>query len=314
MERLDDMTDVAASHPNKDALITPETKLDQHPWNLLHSQSDRLHGAHCLIGIPKETLQAHADYLMISSKSTVQALESMDAMIRTLNTALENGVELSMMSVHGPILWSETMTARAHSFGNEDVYMCRVTTRTFNTAENRFILAILKSLVNIHSRLQSSDLWGDLDESEQEHLTDLAQQARSWSQHSRLSQLSRKPLRTRELTTIRHSPRHLLFEPFLELHDRRRTLFTLHELSDFIDPVTREYLEHVVDVTNAVGALTRLPARWSVTANGLERGELSFRHPRADGKYPSGICVRGVPVPAHLDVEARFSRLRPESG
>lgn len=307
------MTDVAASDPTSTDSSAPANSVESHPWNLLHSQSDRLHGAHCLIGIPKDTLRAHADYLLLSSKATVRVLDTMDAMIRTLNTALENGVELSMMSVHGPILWSETMTARAHSFGNEDVYMCRVTTRTFNTAENRFILAVLKTLVSVHSRLQSSDLWSDLDESEQDHLTELAQQARSWSQHARLSQLSRKPLRTRELTTIRHSPRHTLFEPFLELHDRRRSLFTLKELSDFIDPATHDYLDHVVDVTSAVGALTRLPARWTVTANGLERGELSFRHPRAEGKYPSGICVRGVPVPAHRDVEAEFSRLHTDS-
>lgn len=292
-----------------DATATISDDLAMHPWTMLHSQADRLHGAHCLIGMPTTDLRAHADYLLLTSSATSLVLNQMDIMIRELNTAIEDDVELSMMSVRGPILWSETMTARAHSFGNEDVYMCRVTARTFNTAENRFILATLQNLVTTFHRFSQTALWHELEQSERDHLHDEYQLARKWSQHTRLSKLSKKPIRSRELTTIRHSPRNVQFEPFLELHNRRLKLFTTVELNAMADATTREYLHHVAEVANAVGLMTRLPARWSVKVNGLVRGELSFRHPRATGASPHGISLRGIVVPADGELERQFVAL-----
>src|SRR5690606_20576460 len=52
----------------------------------------------------------------------------------------------------GPILWGETLTARAHGLGEEDVFVCGAPQRDYDTVENRIFVAALELLARAAGR------------------------------------------------------------------------------------------------------------------------------------------------------------------
>jgi hypothetical protein len=70
----------------------------------------------------------------------------MELRIRTLPTTVATSSERCVNSVRGPIMWAETITARANALGNDDVFVCMTTARSFDTVENQLLVEALDSI------------------------------------------------------------------------------------------------------------------------------------------------------------------------
>ena len=57
--------------------------------------------------------------------------------------ALSSELERCVHSVRGPVVWSETITARANAFGDEDVFVCAHGPPDFDGPENRLLVWLL---------------------------------------------------------------------------------------------------------------------------------------------------------------------------
>ncbi len=70
-------------------------------------------------------------------------LEAMPKTVRSLATSLQTQTERCLGSLRGPVLWSETMSARASSFGDEGLFVCKTPSRAYDIDENRVLVAAL---------------------------------------------------------------------------------------------------------------------------------------------------------------------------
>jgi hypothetical protein len=93
--------------------------------------------AAALIGGDVATLSDALSITLAASPEATTLLDGMELRIRTLPTGVDTHPERCIYSVRGPILWSEPITARANALGNEDVFVCSHTSRSFDTVENR---------------------------------------------------------------------------------------------------------------------------------------------------------------------------------
>ena len=63
---------------------------------------------------------------------------------RSLATSLQTQTERCIGELRGPVLWSETMSARASSFGDEGLFVCKTPSRAYDIDENRVLVAALR--------------------------------------------------------------------------------------------------------------------------------------------------------------------------
>ena len=95
--------------------------------------------AAALIGGDVGTLTDALSITLAASPEAATLLDGMELRIRTLPTGVDTHPERCIYSVRGPIMWSETITARANALGNEDVSVCSLTGRSFDTDSDRGI-------------------------------------------------------------------------------------------------------------------------------------------------------------------------------
>ena len=70
-------------------------------------------------------------------------LDAMPTVVRSLATSLQTQTERCLGNLRGPVLWSETMSARASSFGDEGLFVCKTPSRAYDIDENRVLVASL---------------------------------------------------------------------------------------------------------------------------------------------------------------------------
>ena len=73
-------------------------------------------------------------------------LDAMPKTVRSLATSLQTQTERCIGNLRGPVLWSETMSARASSFGDEGLFVCKTPSRAYDIDENRVLVAALVSI------------------------------------------------------------------------------------------------------------------------------------------------------------------------
>ena len=106
--------------------------------------------------------------------------------------------ERCINSVRGPVLWSETITARANALGNEDVFVCSITNRSFDTVENRLLVSALDAIARADRALRGPT--GDkVPDEDAARISAVAREAASWRAHPRL-----KDVRSRRGLSLIH--------------------------------------------------------------------------------------------------------------
>jgi hypothetical protein len=232
---------------------------------------------------------------LAASEEAARLLEQMEGHIRVLPMALSNRMEHCIHSVRGPIAWSETITARANALGNEDVFVCRTTRRSFDDPLNRALVGALIEIAGAAKALRGP--LGDLlDSSERNRLDDRAAEARRWRHHPRLVDLAHGRLTPRDLTRIRSGRHAETAKVILDVERRLQDPLCGEDVEGLSDSPTREVHRFWLECIELCEPHASGPTVLEMSDGALCRGPLSFRHPSATGGSGPGLCVGGTPV------------------
>jgi hypothetical protein len=98
---------------------------------------------HALCGVPATMIAELGLLLAAASDDADLLIRTTPGVLRTLSSSTTMAAERCVGHVRGPVLWSETLTARAHTLGSDDVFVCGVMQRDFDTTENEVLLSAL---------------------------------------------------------------------------------------------------------------------------------------------------------------------------
>ena len=101
-----------------------------------------------LLGLSLGAARILASVLLLSSREADRLLKAMPGLSRALTIGTQGRPERSGGELRGPILWAETMAARAASSGDPSCFVYTVAARAYDTPENRVLVAALKALAD----------------------------------------------------------------------------------------------------------------------------------------------------------------------
>ncbi len=251
--------------------------------------------AAALIGDDVATLTDAVSITLAASSEAAALLDGMELRVRTLPTTVHTSAERCVNSVRGPILWSETITARANALGNDDVFVCSTTSRSFDTVENRVLVGALEAISRA-GRAMRGPTGQKVPADAAEQIASAAEEAGSWRRHPRLVDLRAGRLSGRDMSKLRGGHRLARMADVLAIRERAAEPFVADDVIGLSDEWTRRYHAFVLHVLDVLGASVPLPSTFSLSDEGLWCGPVSWRHPRTPGGTPAGICYRGVPL------------------
>lgn len=250
--------------------------------------------ASALLGLPPRVSRQLVGAVLATSEEAEDLLEAMPRIVRALAIATTDRPERCYSVIRGPVLWAETMSARAASAGDPGLYVCATTTKAYDTDENRVLKAAL-DIVRRAGRHAEHGMDG--------YTVDVVRRARHNSQqaarlldHQTLAQVPVTRPNGRSLRRTRAGSRRNTYRPALALLRRADDPLGPAHLNAFADERTRAQhdllaatLQHLEDVTGASPVLRS-------HHGGLTAGPLSFHHPgrRGDPGHLAGITIDGV--------------------
>lgn len=284
-----------------DALLDDSGRATARLWERRARGSHAIAYAAALIGGDVGTLTDAWSITLAASDEAGALLDGMELRIRTLPTGVDTHPERCVSSVRGPIMWSETITARANALGNDDVFVCSLTRRSFDTVENRILVAALEAIARAERALRGPT-GSKVPEDEAARIATVAREAASWRSHPRLSGVHGGRLTGKDMARLRGGHRMARMAKVMAIRARVAEPFVAEDLVGLSDPWTRHYHSFVAHVIDLLGDSVQLPSTFSVSDGGLWCGPVSWRHPQADGGTPAGLCYRGIPLlpPARL--------------
>lgn len=260
-------------------------------WLRRSPRSAAVPSAAALTGVDTRLLRQATAIAVASSPEAAALLEGMEYRIRTLPTTVETSAERCVNSVRGPVMWAETITARANALGNDDVFVCMTTRRSYDRIENQLLLDALSSIAAA-GRALDGHLGERVETDDAERIRAVAHRAETWCSDSRFAGIRPGRLTGRAAARVRGGHRRAAMAPVLAV--RRRTLepFAPADLVGLADEWTRRLHR---TASRVLDALER-PRTLTLSDGGLWCRSLSFRHPAATGGGPAGLAFRGVPV------------------
>jgi len=159
-----------------------------------------------LCGIPESWLSDLAVLTGAASTATRRLLDTVPMLLHGLLTTTSMQPERCVGHVRGPVLWSETLNARAHTLGGDDVFVCGVQGRDFDVAENHVLLGAL-DLVARAAALLDSEAASLLSEEMLQEIRNRAANARSLRGDKHLEEVHRVRVTRSMLHTVRRGRR-----------------------------------------------------------------------------------------------------------
>lgn len=281
-------------------------------WRRRGRNAPAIASAAALLGVDIVTLGDAVAISLAASPEAALLLDGMELRVRTLKTTVATSEERCVYSVRGPVLWSETITARANALGNEDVFVCMTASRSFDTVENRILVAALEAIGRAERALRGPT--GErVDPAEVGRIAAVAAEANRWREHPRLADIRSARLNGRELARLRGGHRMTRLAPVLAIRQRVAEPFVPEDVDGLADAVTRRYHGFVLEVLTALAPRRPL----ACSDGGLWCGGLSFRHPATvGGGTEPGLWLRGRPLlpPRGMVDEAPWAEKLPAHG
>jgi hypothetical protein len=245
-----------------------------------------------LLGLSPKATRQLVGMITATSPQAEHLLSAMTDTIRSLATSMETQVERCVGEIRGPVLWSETISARASTFGMDDLFLCVTPSRAYDIVENRVLVAALAAVK------EAAEDAGAL--STEGYDSDLLRSARRsgstagrWLDHPSLSSVTRERPTARAVKRVRAGKKHRTYEPALEMLDVAGDPITPDQLLPYCDQRTRaqhQVLASILDELERRG-MSLPPLR--AEAGVLFTGPVQYLHARVLGDRTklSGILI-----------------------
>lgn len=247
-----------------------------------------------LVGLPRRTSRQVVGAATAGSAEAGALLEAMPRLIRNLSISTVTVPERCTGEIRGPVLWSETLSARAASAGDPGVFVCATVSRAYDTPANRLLVTALDAIVRggrdverfRDGRDEEPELLHDA-----RHHADLAQR---YLDHRTLINVRPEPVRRRATHRSRRTLRRRSYAPVAAMLRRAATPLDVDTIRLFCNPTTtarHDLLVAAIDhlVTRGVRVPVLLLADHEVVG-----GPLRYRHPaigsRAD-RHRAGLFI-----------------------
>jgi hypothetical protein len=242
-----------------------------------------------LTGLSPALIAQVAGTAVATSIEAETLLANMNRTIRSLATSMDTQKERCKGELRGPVLWSETMSARASSYGDTDLYICSTPSRAYDIDENRVLVAALGRLADAGH--QAGDGLEKIDTPQVHHARRVGMEAGRWAAHPSLQSVTREQPRPRALRRARAGKHRKTYGPAIDLLEREANPLSAHEVLEWCDERTRA--QHavfmgVVDRLEATGG--HLPD-FRVERGALYCGPLQYHHGRQGTAELAGIVV-----------------------
>jgi hypothetical protein len=250
-----------------------------------------------LLGLSSRVVRQLVGTVLGSSDEAEALLAAMPAIVRSLAIATTDRPQRCVGEIRGPILWSETMSARAASAGDPGLFVCATTTRAYDTDENRVLVAAL-DLVRRSGQEADRGLDDATAEGVVRRARHNAQVAARFLDHQALTQVPAGRPTARALRRTRAGARRATYRPALAMLGRGGEPLGAALIRAFADEHTRADHDLLAATLQQVEAVTGDPPVLRSDAGELVAGPVRYRHPArpAVDDGPTGIAVGRVRV------------------
>ena len=280
-------------------------------WSRLARPCSMLATVSALTGLSRPATGELLGSVVATSPEAERLLDELPRTIRSLATAIDAQAERCIGELRGPVLWSETLSARASSFGDPDLYICATPSRAYDIDQNRVLVAALLAVRDAardavehtggHQRYQEAEVRAAIRN---------GNDAARFVEHPSLARVKRSKPTPRALKRTRTGKKRTAYEPALAVLDRVAEPLTLDQLRGVCDRRTRA--QHAL-LLGVVHRLERDPGNrlppFRVESGALWAGPVQYRHPRGAGEASgvAGVVVGDVlvDVPARLGAPDR---------
>lgn len=240
---------------------------------------------------------------LASGPEARRLLATMSSTVRSLATSLQTHNERCIGELRGPVLWSETMSARASSFGDRDLFVCATPTRAYDIDENQVLVAALK-IVSDGARAATEHARGGHSDPLLDAARRAGHEAGRWLDHPSLSDVSRKRPGARAIRRTRSGKHRSTYEPALAVLERSSEPLGVDDVAAWRDQRTRAQHHVLIGLVHRLERGGRRLPDFRVERGALLAGPVQYHHPRRLGDHDtvSGITVGRllVDVPVRL--------------
>lgn len=248
-------------------------------WERLNRPFDTPETVEAILGLSPNVVRQYMGTLTATSDEARTLIGGMPLTIRSLATSMETQALRCRGELRGPVLWSETMSARSASNGDEDLFVCAAPNRAYDITENRVLVAALTVVRTAALEAQTVGRHAYDDPTLREARA-IGDRARSYIQHPSLRSVTVERPNGRAIKRTRAGKSGKTYAPALAMLERGAEPLDPSALLPFADQRTRAQhgvLMALVDKLEEGGS--RLPDFRA--ENGiLYAGPLQYHHPR----------------------------------
>jgi len=262
-----------------------------------------------LVGEPPTAVSQGVGLALATSQEAQALVAAMPTVVRSLATSLQTHNQRCIGELRGPVLWSETMSARASSFGDRDLFVCAAPSRAYDIDENRVLVAALK-VVRDAGREATDRATGPLEDPVLRLARKVGSSAGRWLDHPSLAPISQVRPDPRALRRTRAGKHRRTYQPALDVLERASDPISAEEAFRWCRPVVHarhRLLLALVDRLEQDGRRQVPPFR--AERGALLAGPLAFHAGRSDGAGLAGVLLG----PLLVDVPERPGLTREEA-
>ena len=265
-------------------------------WRHMSRPFNLVRAVPTLTGIPSvDVADLVALHLAISDEADA-LLAHVPTILRSLASSTSTEIERSIGNMRGPIMWAETLTARANTFGADDVFVCAAPRRDYDISENRTLVAALEIIARARLSADSSCAESLPAETRARIDTNVVA-ARALLRHRFLAEVRHRRVPPREVHKVASGRRAKQYGPALDMLARRSEPLRGDELHHLCDERTRAQHRALVLVGESLRRRGLAVPQYQVNGQELVAGRLRYRNwhqPTAAGNH--GILIDAVLV------------------
>lgn len=253
--------------------------------------------AGAVVGLPPLVVAQVVGLVVATSPEAERLLDRFPVTVRGLATSVHTHPERCIGSLRGPVLWSETISARGASFGDPDVFVCESPSRAYDVDANQVLVAALGAVYDSARRAGEGDEGIEPEDARLRRARHNGFRAGRFLHHPSLQAVTRGRPSRRAVQHTR-SRRRRNYEPALGVLALLSEPLGPDDLRPWCDERTRAQLRVLVGVVARLEAAGGALPPFRAERGGLYAGPVRFFHPRAttDPGALSGIVVGSVLV------------------
>jgi hypothetical protein len=253
-----------------DQLVATETVLAR-----LARPYDPVKVTSALLGLPPRIARQRVGAIVATSDEAEDLIDAMPHIVRSMAIATTDKPERCYGELRGPVLWSETMSARSASAGDPGLFVCATTTKAYDTDENRVLKAALDAIRRAGADADHGDLQHD---PVLRRARENGRRASHLLEHRTLSSVPVTRVSGRALTRTRAGSRRATYRPAVDVLRRAGDPIQAAHLEAYADEATGAQIRLMAEAVAAVEARTGAPVVLRSSRGALVGGPLAYDH------------------------------------